>query len=213
MKLSRAFSTLILLAEAAKTAHAGKIDASSIIADGTLEQPGARMLKKTNCSSNCYKAATSAAFVTALTTVANYKVNKPLVLNICAGETIDVPTGGSTGGNYEISLTNPSAPASCSSYELIINCCGDNCKINYSGSVPSVIYGPFDYHNSDAGVYIKYQFNGITLSSDVKLLTSDGIYLGFFESPIPSSNCPVNSLSGDFKVAHLVTIPVFFNVD
>lgn len=227
MKLSGALSTLLLLlTEAVNAAHAGKIDASRTITDNTLKQTGVRMLKKekkkskapknvkapvptpTSCSP-CYKAADSAAFVTELTTVGEYNVNMPLVLNICAGETIDIPTGGA--GNYQIVLKNTAGPGGCTSYGLTINCCGGNCGINYAGDTLTLGYGPLDYHNSDPGVYMQLLLNGITLSSTNSIAPA-GFFYGFFELPSAIKTCPNNSLGGFVQsVAPNVPVPVFFN--
>jgi hypothetical protein len=125
--------------------------------------------RPSGCSSNCYSNSNSPAFVTKLTSASNYHENVPLVLNICSGEKISIPTGTSTENNYYIALpNNNSTSGSCTKYQLIINCCGglSNCILDYAGLfITSGLVGIFDYNPSDSGVTLAVTLNGITLTS------------------------------------------------
>lgn len=167
--------------------------------------------RPSGCSSNCYSNSNSPAFVTKLTSASNYHENVPLVLNICSGEKISIPTGTSTENNYYIALPNiNSASGSCTKYQLIINCCGglSNCILDYAGLfITSGLVGIFDYYPSDSGVTLAVTLNGITLTSstpDVQI---------FFDLPgYDKNNYPscFNSVSGPYNAIPPVYSPFFF---
>jgi len=204
------FITLILLASVAvKLARADKVFVSQ--GDNSEQKRGDRFLKKKKngkgakskgCSANCYNAANSAAFIAALTNVANYQAGKPLELNICPGATITIPNspGGYYGGEYVINL--PPTPT-CTKYPVIIRCCGGpfTCGLRHSDPNIADIW-LFNFGTNP--------YNGATLSLtlDSVSLSSENYLFSFFHMPTQSeaSNC-FNTFNGPVLVKDEVEVP------
>jgi hypothetical protein len=151
--------------------------------------------KVTSCNS-CYTAADSEAFLAALGNINNYASTAGLVLNICAGQTIDASVYGG------LLMTNPSS-LPCKKYKLTINCCGglSNCVLRYIGEygyhLPSFLYFFSDdpyYGDFSNQVAMSLTVNGITFSTSA---TSD-VADYFLTLPTTLSNC-TNTVQGSFK--------------
>ena len=163
--------------------------------------------KVTSCNS-CYTAADSEAFIAALGNINNYASTAGLVLNICAGQTIDASVYGG------LLLTNPSS-LPCKKYKLTINCCGglSNCVLRYIGEygyhLPSFVYFFSDdpyYGDFSNQVAMSLTVNGITFSTSA---TSD-VADYFLTLPTTLSNC-TNTVQGSFKAIGNVGHTFTFN--
>jgi len=192
--------------------------APSVLKKGSKKSDSKKQSKsKKKCSSTCYDSTKSIAFVTELTTSSNYDADSTLLLNICPGETMIVPTGTSllAENTYGIALSNTNTlMGGCTNYNLEINCCGgrEDCMIHYMGEkLPTGGYGLFLYSiSSDPGATLTVTLNGIMLSSSTPIEGS----MAFFELPAYSNTNPncFNRVSGDFTaISPNVTTPFYFN--
>jgi hypothetical protein len=183
--------------------------------DGTHGESG-RILKKTKKSkapakmkkskapkvlscSTCYKAADSDAFIGNLTNPSYYSSTSGLILNICAGQTIDISHV------VHVWLTNPDK-LPCKISKLTINCCGGlrDCSLQssiedyYGYDVIKHVINVNSYFETGI-VALSVTLNGINLSTSSASLPVEN----FFDLP-PVSNACTNTVSGFFKAVGMV---------
>lgn len=157
-------------------------------------------MKKSNAPvascSPCYTAADSNNFINAITNATNFVSTTGLVLNLCGGQTINIPGYGGT------ILTNPDN-LPCKISKLTINCCGglNNCGLQYTGTYryyldTIVDFASLDsyYNDFSSQVAMSVTLNGIVLSTSA---IADAVDF-FFSLPYTLSNC-TNTVSGSFK--------------
>jgi hypothetical protein len=129
-----------------------------------------------------------------------YTANKINIAYICAGETMKL--------SQPFNVTLPSNVGTCTKYKLFMGCQGgNNCVIQYIGTVPFYGAAVANYSVSDGYATISTEFQGIRFTS-LNSLESGKAFAKF--PGVSNKNCGDSAVTGTWFAGANVMIPFLY---